>query len=206
MQIKGTVNDSRAPWETYSAQFDEKLDPKLEAEINEYAKHRHEQSSNQNEEELCRQKEINYELGKQYRWVSPEEYADEGPRIGRIIHSSEFINILRNKCGLKTWYRQHPQERKLTLLVSRDGGMTYEVACWAQQGFMPEYSMMRFDDHGIPLDEKFRGWRTCILQMILKNFISEEKATKVFGSATGPASYKFNSLLYEFRNRKVSVI
>ena len=34
---QGTRLSEKNPWETYSASFDEKLDPKLEAEIADYA-------------------------------------------------------------------------------------------------------------------------------------------------------------------------
>lgn len=198
-------NREKAPWETYSASFDEHLSPEMEAEIQRYSERRHEKSSSQNEEELARQREINYELAKQYRWVSPEEYADEGPRIGRIMHSSELIRLLRTKCDLQCWYRTHPQPRKITLVVKRDG-LEPEVGAWVQFGYMPEFTIMGFDDHGVPLAEKYRGWRTVVLQLILKGFVSEERIDKVFGKAHGPVSDRYQSLLYEFRNRRFEVI
>src|ERR1700677_142081 len=95
-----TVKDTRAPWETYSSSLDERLDQKLEAEIEEYSKKRHEKSSAQNAEELARWEEENKALAKQYQFLTPEEYQNEGARIGRVIHSSEFINKLRNELKL----------------------------------------------------------------------------------------------------------
>ena len=65
---------------------------------------------------------------------------------------------------------------------------------------MPEFSMMQFDDHGVPVSEEFRGWRTCLLQLILKKMLTEPMATAVFGEATGPAAAKYNAYLYGFRN------
>lgn len=200
-----TVNKEKAPWESYNACFEEKLDPKLEEEVKRYSEKRHEKSSSQNEEELARQKEINYELASQYRWVSPEEYADQGPRIGRIMHSSELITLLRKKCGMQCWYRDHPQPRKVTLVAKRDYAEP-EVGCWVQQGYMPEYTIMDFDEHGVPLAEKFRGWRTCVLQLILKGLITEEQANKVFGCAYGPVSERYLNTLYGFRNRSFAVV
>lgn len=202
---QGTRLSEKAPWETYSASFEEKLDPKLEAEIEAYSQRRHDKSSSQNEEELCRQKEINAEVAKEYQWVSPDEYKDAGPRIGRVLHSSEFISILRDKCKVKCWYREHPQPRKVTLIIQRNGNEP-EVGCWVQLGFMPEYTIMRFDEHGVPLDEKFRGWRTCLLQFILKGVITEAQANKYFGEAQGPASSRYLSTLHGFRNRSIEVV
>lgn len=198
LKTQGTRLQDLPPWMTYNASFEEKLDPKLEEEVKRYSEKRHEKSSTQNEEELCRQKELSQETAKQYQWIHPSEYADEGPRIGKIIHSSEFINRLRKNEKVQFWYRDHPQPGKVTLLWSK--GFLPEVACWAQLGFMPEYSIMRFDEHGIPTTEKYRGWRTCLLQMIIKQIISEDWANRAFGYAQGPASDRYLHTLYDVRN------
>lgn len=200
-----TVTDRRAPWETYNESLDEKLDSKLQAEVDEYSKHRHEKSSEQNAEELARWEEGNKELAKQYQFLSPEEYADEGARIGRVIHSSEFINILRRELKLNAWYRRHPHKDKLTLIVHNHVGEP-EIGCWAANGFMPEYEIVRFDKYGVPLDSKYRGWRTCCLQMILKGMLKEKDVTRVFGKATGPASERYNSTLFEIRNHYAKAV
>jgi len=200
-----TVGKEKAPWESYSATFEEKLDPQLEEAIKRYAETAHGKTSNQNAEELCRQKEISAEVAKEYQWVTPDEYADEGPRIGKVLHSSELITLLRNKCKLRCWYRDHPQARKVTLVVQRWAQIP-EVGCWVQLGFMPEYTIMGFDDHGVPLAERYRGWRTCILQLILKGLIAEELANKVFGYAHGTVSERYLETLYGFRNRRFAVI
>jgi hypothetical protein len=191
---------TEAPWKTYASEFDEKLSPQLEKEIEEYSKKRHDKSSSQNEEELCRQKELSNEMAKEFQWLHPSEFKEEGPRIGKVMHSSEFITKLRNECGIKCWYRAHPQPRKLTLLVQMNDKAP-EVACWVQEGFMPEYSFVNFDEHGVPLDERRRGWRTCLLQIILKYILTEELAHKVFGYAIGPASDRYNKILFGIRNR-----
>jgi hypothetical protein len=70
-----------------------------------------------------------------------------------------------------------------------------------QIGQMPELSIMNFDDHGVPTNERRRGWRTCLLQMILKGLISEEKANEVFGKPkTIQAFHRYNAMLLAFRN------
>lgn len=204
-KLQGTRNSDVPPWMSYAASLEEKLDPQLEDAIKRYEENRYESTSSQNQEELARQKELNAEIAKQYQFLHPEEYQDEGPRIGKIMHSSVFINKLRKECNLECWYRQHPQPRKITLIVRRKEGLDPEVACWAQEGFMPEYSIVRFDEHNVPLDEKFRGWRTCLLQIIIKGIVSEEKAHAVFGKAYGPVSNRYNSTLYGFRNHYVAV-
>jgi hypothetical protein len=68
---------------------------------------------------------------------------------------------------------------------------------------MAEYSIMRFDEHHVPLDERMRGWRTCLMQLYLKEILSEETINRVFGAAEGPVSDRYNSLFYEVRNNLV---
>jgi hypothetical protein len=199
----GTVGKERAPWESYS--LEEKLDPKLEDEIKRYAEKRHEKSSQQNEEELARWHEENKALAKQYQFLTPEEYENEDARVGHVIHSLVFINKLRKEFGLDCYYREHPHKDKLTLVVRR-GNYPPEVGCWVAIGFMPEYSIVRFDEHDNVLNEKFRGWRTCLLQMILKGFLKEEDVDRVFGKATGPASERYNSTLFEIRNHYAKAV
>jgi hypothetical protein len=199
--LQGTRLSDKAPWETYDEQMTEKLDPRLEAAVEEYSQHRHDKSSAQNEEELARWKEGNDAGAKEYQWCTPEEYADIQARFGRIIHSSELIATLRTKCKVKCWYREHPQPDKVTLVIQQgDGILPPEVGCWVQKGFMPEYTVMGFDDHGIPLAEKYRGWRTVLLQLILKGVLTEEKAHRIFGAAERSCAERYNSILWGFRN------
>jgi hypothetical protein len=196
-EAKTTHGRELAPWEDYGKYITgDHNSPEMEAAIAQYARNRHESTSEQTHEALAEMKEKSDYAAREYQWVHPSEYADHGPRIGKILHSSKLISILR-ACGLKCWYRQHPQAQKLTLLVLDRG--TRQVGCWVQGGYMPEFSIMRFDDHGVPLDEAFRGWRTVLMQLSLKKLISERKINEVFGPARGPASTRYNKFMGSLR-------
>lgn len=197
---QGTRLSEKAPWETYDDELDVKLTPQLQDDIARLEERRHDHSSSENEEELCRQREVNDGIAEQYRWVSPDEYEDLTARIGRVMHSNEFITRLR-KVGVQCWYRDHPLPGRITLLYSdRMAGKAPEVGCWVQHGYMPEFSIMRFDDHGVPLDERRRGWRTCLLQLILKGVISWYEVNQEFGEAKGPAAERYNTTLFSVHN------
>lgn len=198
-KAQGTRLNEDAPWETYGKEF-EGDDPALLEAMAEYASRVSDaEGTSETKETLARQKEENAATAQQYQWVSPEEYKNEGDRIGRIMHSCVFIDILR-KAGVKCWYRTHPQPGKITLIVQRQA-LDPEVGCWCMIGFAPELSIMRFDDHGIPTAEKYRGWRTCLLQLILKGVVSEKKAEEIFGKpATTEAFQRYNRTLRDFRN------
>jgi hypothetical protein len=207
--VSGTFqNQDINPWDAYAAEMIEKLDPNLEAAVAAYAEHMYEedQTSSENKEELHRQQEINQEIAKDYQWLKPEEYADTQARIGVIMNHAEFIGLLR-KAGVICYYRAHPQPDKVTLLYTKNpGAEALEVGCWATYGYMPELSMMNFDSHGAPTNERRRGWRTCLLQLILKGVISEEKANKVFGKPdVTPQYHRYNATLQSFRNNGSSL-
>lgn len=197
---QGSRNKNDAPWETYGREL-EQDDPALLEAIAEYAGRVSDaKPSSEALDALAERKEFNDQTAQEYQFVTPAEYADAGARIGRVMHSSTFINTLR-KAGVKCWYRTHPQPGKITLIVQR-GDLPAEVGCWAQTGFMPELTIMRFDEHGVPTTEKYRGWRTCLLQLILKSVITEKMADEVFGKpATTEAFHRYNATLQTFRNQ-----
>ena len=136
--------------------------------------------------------------------MSPAEYADEKARIGRIMHSSELMAKLKDECGLTAQYRPHPQPKRITLLVDRTSGIKgLEVACWVQFGYMPEFSICNFDEHGVVLQEAYRGWRTVLLQLLIKRMVTEETINRVFGPAVGPAATRYLTIAQNFRNASV---
>ena len=181
-KTQGTRLQAESPWDSYDSEMGPKMSPELAAQVADYATKHHPDAkpSNQSQEILAEQKEINDGLARQYQWLKPEEYEDFGARIGKVMSHAEFISKL-NKAGLSCHYRQHPHPDKAVLFVSKTGLSEPEMACWVQIGLMPELSIMNFDDHGAPLAERRRGWRTCLLQILLKGLITEEKANKVFG-------------------------
>lgn len=200
-RLQGTRNKEKPTWEAYDEELMGDIeDPALLEAMAEYASRVSDaEATNQTKEELARLKEASANAAKEYQWLTPEEYRNEGDRIGHIMHSVVFLNNLR-KAGVKCWYRDHPQAGKITLIVQRED-LPPEVGCWCQVGFAPELSVMRFDEHGIPLAEKYRGWRTCLLQLILKGVIKEKKADEIFGKpGTTKAFHRYNSTLRNFRN------
>lgn len=183
--------------------MDDREDPALLEAIAEYAERISDAKPTQETlETYAERKEYNDNVAREYQWVTPDEYADGGARIGRIMHSSAFI-IRLQRAGVKCWYRRHPQPGKMTLVVQpKQATLPPEVGCWVQGGFMPELSIMRFDDHGVPTTEKNRGWRTCLLQLILKSHISQQVADEVFGKPpTTEAFHRYNNTLRVFRDQ-----
>lgn len=188
-------------FDTYGDDILGKDTPEMEKAVEEYSLRRHEGSSEQNREELARWQEENYEMVSEYRFLDPKEYKDIKPRIGRILGYDEFISILRNDCGLTCFYREMGHPQKLALWVKRSSiSPDAECACWIQRPFMIEYEVPSFDSKDLPTGTRFRGWRTCLLQMRIKDMITEERINKVFGQATGPASARYLRTMQSLRN------
>lgn len=200
--LTGTHNSTAAPWESYAAEMSTKMSAELESAVAEYAERVYDadQSSSENREELARQKEMSDELSEEYQFIKPDEYDDAEARIGVPMTHSAFLLKLQ-KAGIACHYRQHVHIDKADLYVALTPGAEPTVQCWVQQGFMQELSVMNFDDHGVPTNERRRGWRTPLLQLILKGVITEEKANKVFGYPKVTKAYhRYNSTLQSFRN------
>lgn len=195
----GTSGKTRAPWETYEEEVLGKDSAEMEKAVEEYSKNRHEKSSSQNLEELARWKEGNAEIAKEYQWVKPDEYLDEAARVGRVMSHEEFIRTLRNKLHLKCFYREMNHPQKIALWAMRREGDAPESVGWVKRGLTTELSIMRFDDHGVPVDEKFRGWRSVLMNLVMRGFLKEHDVRKIFGRAKGPCSEKYNSFMQQFR-------
>lgn len=67
----------------------------------------------------------------------------------------------------------------------------------------PEWSVMRFDMWDVPICEAYRGWRTALLQLILKGVLTEEEVDRAFGPVVlNPASELYRQTLQGYRARK----
>lgn len=202
---QGTRLQEKAPWETYATEMGQFLDPKLAQEVADYSERRYDaKPSNESLETLQEEREKNQEISEQYKFVDQKDYQREvdhiAPRIGRVMHPHKLLLELR-RAGVNCWFREHPHRDKVVIVIQLRPGLPLEVGCWAQYGLMPEYSLWRFDEYGVQLDERRRGWRTVLLQLIMKGALTEENANRVFGEPMGPASGRSLALLYAFRNR-----
>lgn len=68
----------------------------------------------------------------------------------------------------------------------------------------PEWSLMHFDALDVPTAERYRGWRTALLQLIVNDVITEEEAERAFGRVVpNEASELYLATLQGYRARKV---
>jgi hypothetical protein len=203
-KLLGTSASEVPPWQSYDTDLDPMHDasPGLRAAV--ANKRHHEKTSQQNIEELFRQKEMSTEMVKQYKFYrqDADELGNDKLRRGRVMHCLEFLKRLQT---IKPAYLSNTVRKGLIgLAVWMPGefGGEWKYACGVQFGYCHEYSSLHFDQHGLPLNEKWRGWRTVLLRLIHGGFITEQQADEAFGPALGFASRRYREQLYCWRNRK----
>lgn len=161
-------------------------------------------------EHVHRLRESSYssEAVRAQRWGKEQlDFIDEEARMGRWRHSSEIISFLKtnipdlflldgNFIGDISIYRTYgtPQPK----LDNR----TFEYLFYMPIGWMPEHSLIEFDNRDIPVREKSRGWRTVLLRFIKLGLVTESKVREYFGDTFGPGSVNWHRQLYLHRNRE----
>jgi hypothetical protein len=202
----GTEKSDVNPWDSYDREMDvtRNWSPEMKAAVAQYATRRHEKPNSAGLEEVMRQNELSTNSVKEYRFFRQFEdgLTDEKSRQGRLIFCLDFVDMLNTivPCYLSGMVNKGLSG--LYVFMPDVKGGHWHYVCAAQASMMNEYSVIHLDSHGLPLNEKKRGWRTVLLRLIQGSFITEEDADRVFGEPTsGPVSRRHREQLYYFRNR-----
>jgi len=201
-------------WEKYDNEMDLPDDnPIVEAQVRELERRDRARSSNAMVEELLRQHELSEMQASCQRWEGEERWQgreNEEMRLVRIYHPYTFLKKLR-RAGVDARPEESPSARiwlnswtrvgriGVNAWVYRGGRMVPETITTLQYPYAPEYSIMRFDDHNVPTNERYRGWRTTLLTLICADVITEPEAEKAFGPALGPAGEFYRQQLFLHR-------
>jgi len=119
-------------------------------------------------------------------WVAPIPM-DEAGYLEELAH----VSTQRQKDLLFDNYMACRQGRKVqrTLTSIQDPG--------------PEWSIMRFNQYGVATKEKYRGWRTAMLVLIVAEVLTEEEVDRAFGPPLGEAGSWYRAQLKAYRQIKV---
>jgi hypothetical protein len=99
-------------------------------------------------------------------------------------------DTVKGKVGVSAW-------------VYRNGEKVRRCVASLQYPYGPEWSIMRFNEYNVPTVEKYRGWRTAMLQLILAGVLTEEEVDRAFGPATdNDASWFYRQALLGHRQRR----
>jgi hypothetical protein len=119
-------------------------------------------------------------------WMKPQEMDEEGYLFELSQASTQRQKDLLTYNFLACHNRRKVQR---TLTSLQDPG--------------PEYSVMRFNERGIATKEKYRGWRTVLLVLIVSEVITEAEAEKAFGPAMGEAAAWYREQLKVWRQIRI---
>lgn len=166
--------------------------------------------------------EANVERSKRERWQGQERWQGRENEEARLINFLTPVKFIRRLqlAGIDARIEYSPYARFWLNNFTRAGRVgigahvkddetgktTTRVVSTLQDGVGPEWSLMRFNEYGVPTNERYRGWRTTLLQMIMAGVLTEAEAAKAFG----PVPINHTSLFYrqqlsEQRRRKMGL-
>jgi hypothetical protein len=163
------------------------------------------------------------------RWGKQAELSEshEQERTGRILSASAYIQLLW-KCGIicvltrcdtrglrslkgeahARERRAHYERTMAGLVINSSRALPLPAprkVTWVQIPAMIEFSVMYFDSHGVPTNEKFRGWRTVNLKLIQEGFLTERESNRVFGEPRGEVARRWRETMQGFRNAGMTI-
>ena len=147
------------------------------------------------EEAVLEAREGNVNAVRVFRFRFQNDYTDWVP--GKILDIRDFLRLLRT-IRPDAFVAEHQILGLRGLGFIQAGVPVYSGT--SVQDVAPEWSQLRVDVHGLPKNERYRGWRTVLLTLIKRGFITEEQADAVFGKPTGPRSRPWFRSLWEIRN------
>jgi hypothetical protein len=113
--------------------------------------------------------------------------------VGRLWLHDDAVNGL---LGISAW-----------ITNSKTGLRERKCITSLQHPCGPEWSLMYFDEFDVPIKERYRGWRTALLHLILRDVISEAEAVQAFGAVPlSPVSFEYRKILYYHRQRKGGLV
>lgn len=116
------------------------------------------------------------------------------------IGSRDFILTLR-KNGVRCFTIDNGMPQTVGLWAMRPNDPNPRYICYIQIPAMYEWSLLRLDEHNLPAGERFRGYRTVIVQLIVKQILTEKKAHQIFGKPTESINgRRYRETLFNFRN------
>lgn len=152
------------------------------------------------EENYRKQREANFssEAIKNQRRSNEEDYLDRDPR-GRVLTANEIVLRLK-KAGVNVIPAPAHFLDELSLYVedSRvEGGYLY--VGWLPIGSVQEFSEYSYNEYAVPTGEIEHGYRGILKNLIISNYLTEEKCNKYFGRCDEKV---WAQTMWELRNKK----
>ena len=177
------------------------LDPELENQVAEAEDRARNAKVPEALRELTEQaKTENIDASRKYRFLHQSDYDESTWQKGRVLWIGKFLCELQ-KIRPDAFYAETSFMGLRGLGFIQNGVPVYSGTAVAN-GNMPEWSLLRVDSRGLPIKEKYRGWRTVLLACIKGGFITESQCDEVFGKPIGDRSRPWYRELYKIRNNR----
>jgi hypothetical protein len=119
-------------------------------------------------------------------WVKPQEMDDEGYLLGISQATSQAQKDLLTE----------------NYMAARAGRLVRKTLTSLQEPYGPEWSIMRYNERQVATKEKYRGWRTAMLVLIVADILTEDEVDRAFGPPIGEASAWYREQLQTWRQIK----
>ena len=152
-------------------------------------------------ESFAAENEISDEMGEQYHIEDQADLTNELARKINPMSTDAFVAKLRAN-GIKCFTVYNGLKGTIGLwCIPPKQVARARYCCYLQIPAMYEWSVLRLDRHNIPVGEKFRGWRTVLMELIKKEILTEYQAHKIFGHPSGNKTFRrYQRSLWELRN------
>lgn len=179
-----------------------RTDPALHAQLLEIERRVHDQKVSSAHQEAAIEmfeSNMNQEAVRECQWLKQDEITKFVP--GRMMTSNEFLALLRKIRPDAIYNTETVLGRRGLCVINPLRGRPY-FATTVQDGLMIEWSQMRVDEHNIPTNERYRGWRAALMTLIEREIITIEDCDKVFGKPNGDRAARWYRQLYAMRNSR----
>jgi hypothetical protein len=141
------------------------------------------------------------EVSKQYRMEDQTELTDEASSLVNFRNVNSFIQTLRSN-GAKVKINQtQPQTCGLYAIAPGRELLGYQFITSMQVPVMPEWGLLREEEHGCPNGEAAIGWRQVLVKLVLMKVFSEQALHKIFGEPVcTKRSVRYRRTLHAIRN------
>jgi hypothetical protein len=154
-------------------------------------------------ESFAQEKEVSDTMAKAYQIEDQDILSNPEGRKVNAISTRDFVQKLRdNQVKCFTVDNGYPPQT-VALWAFRPGTEHAVAICYLQVPAMYEWSVLKLDCHNVPIGEDFRGWRTVLSQLIIKEILTETRAHEIFGKPVlNKISRVYRRTLHQFRNGK----
>lgn len=119
--------------------------------------------------------------------------------------TGEAIQVKKERSNGRLWLHDEAIRGRvgISAWVIEDGVRVRKLVTWLQYPYGPEWSLMHFDQYNVPTRERYRGWRTALLHLVMSGTLTEDEVNRAFAPVPlSSVSLAYRSIMQQQRNRR----